>query len=558
MGFYDAYAVAINNLILKAESCLEKAEPESEEALKAVCRLLRVAKAEVVLCKTPYYNASSKRSGKFFYSNGEADMQTPYISCESTDKNSIIIYRLYPYQGAAEWSEEEKNCLNAFTKLLFTFHGKNYLLEMAETLNYLDRNLDIYNVNFFLKVTEEMIAAGKIDLYVACYFDLKRFSVINSQFGRETGTKLMKRFVDELQQKLGDAEYICRVSEDNFVMLCLKEHLNLVMEYLGGRSIEINLSGMKRITLSAHAGYYMIPEECKTAEDIMDRARMAANMAKYVRKVPHVFFDEAIMKTAEDKKQIESLFGEAVANEEFLVYYQPKVGLKEYELSGAEALCRWRHNGEMIQPFRFIPVLEQSHLICTLDFYMLEHVCMDIRRWLEEGKQVVRVSVNLSRVHLGDMGLVEHVLALVDKYKVPHAYIEIELTETTTDVDYKELKHIVSELRAQGFSVAVDDFGIGYSSLNLIREIPWNVLKIDKSFLPEGKEDDEEDMQKRVMLKHVIGMAQNLGLDCIAEGVETVEQIALLKENNCYFAQGFFFDRPLPKEEFEERLAQLA
>lgn len=558
MGFYDAYAVAINNLILKAESCLEKAEPESEEALKAVCRLLRVAKAEVVLCKTPYYNAGSKRSGKFFYSNGEADMQMPYISCESTDKNSIIIYRLYPYQGAAEWSEEEKNCLNAFTKLLFTFHGKNYLLEMAETLNYLDRNLDIYNANFFLKVTEEMIAAGKIDLYVACYFDLKRFSVINSQFGRETGTKLMKRFVDELQQKLGDAEYICRVSQDNFVMLCLKEHLNLVTEYLGGRSIEINVSGMKRITLSAYAGYYMIPEECKTAEDIMDRARMAANMAKYVRKVPHVFFDEAIMKTAEDKKQIESLFGEAVANEEFLVYYQPKVGLKEYELSGAEALCRWRHNGEMIQPFRFIPVLEQSHLICTLDFYMLEHVCMDIRRWLEEGKQVVRVSVNLSRVHLGDMGLVEHVLALVDKYKVPHAYIEIELTETTTDVDYKELKHIVSELRAQGFSVAVDDFGIGYSSLNLIREIPWNVLKIDKSFLPEGKEDDEEDMQKRVMLKHVIGMAQNLGLDCIAEGVETVEQIALLKENNCYFAQGYFFDRPLPKEEFEERLAQLA
>lgn len=558
MGFYDAYAVAINNLILKAESCLEKVEPESETALKEVCRLLRVAKAEVVLCKTPYYNAGSKRSGKFFYSNGEADMQKPYISCESTDKNSIIIYRLYPYQGAAEWNEEEKNCLNAFTKLLFTFHGKNYLLEMAETLNYLDRNLDIYNANFFLKVTEEMIAAGKISQYVACYFDLKRFSVINSQFGRETGTKLMKRFVDELQQKLGDAEYICRVSEDNFVMLCLKEHLNLVKEYLGGRSIEINLSGMKRITLSTHAGYYMIPEECKTAEDIMDRARMAANMAKYVRKVPHVFFDEAIMKTAEDKKQIESLFGEAVANEEFLVYYQPKVGLKEYELSGAEALCRWKHNGEMIQPFRFIPVLEQSHLICTLDFYMLEHVCRDIRRWLEEGKQVVRVSVNLSRVHLGDMGLVEHVLELVDKYEVPHAYIEIELTETTTDVDYKELKHIVSELRAQGFSVAVDDFGIGYSSLNLIREIPWNVLKIDKSFLPEGKEDDEEDMQKRVMLKHVIGMAQNLGLECIAEGVETVEQIALLKENNCYFAQGYFFDRPLPKEEFEERLAQPA
>lgn len=558
MGFYDAYAIAINNLILNTESCLEKAGPESEEALKEVCRLLRVAKAEVVLCKTPYYNADNKRRGKFFYSNGEADMQHPYISCESTDKNSIIIYRLYPYQEAKEWSEEEKNCLNAFIKLLFTFHGKKYLLEMAETLNYLDRNLDVYNVHFFLKVTEDMIVAGKIDQYVACYFDLKRFSVINSQFGRETGTKLMKRFIDELQQKLGDAEYICRVSEDNFVMLCLKEHLELVMEYLNGKSIEVNLSGMKHLTLSAHAGYYMIPKECKDAEDVIDRARMAVNMAKYVRKVPHVFFDEAIMKSAEDKKRIESLFGEAIANEEFLVYYQPKVDLKQYSLTGAEALCRWRHNGEMIQPFRFIPVLEQSHLICTLDFYMLEHVCKDIRRWLDAGRPVVRVSVNLSRVHLGDVDLVEHVLAIVDKYKVPHEYIEIELTETTTDVDYKELKQIVSGLRGQGFSVAVDDFGVGYSSLNLIREIPWKVLKIDKSFLPEGKEENDEEMQKRVMLKHVIGMAQNLGLDCIAEGVETVEQVALLKENNCYYAQGYFFDRPLPVEEFEEKLAELA
>lgn len=142
-------------------------------------------------------------------------------------------------------------------------------------------------------------------------------------------------------------------------------------------------------------------------------------------------------------------------------------------------------------------------------------------------------------------------MEIIDRYQVPHEYIEIELTETTTDIDFQELKRIVSGLREQGVHTAVDDFGVGYSSLNLIREAPWNVLKIDKSFLPE---DEESDMQKQVMLKYMISMFQEMGLECIVEGVETLKQVNLLKENHCYLAQEFYFDRPLPVQEFEKRL----
>ncbi len=431
------------------------------------------------------------------------------------------------------------------------------LRKMADKLTFRADSIDAYSLNYFFKYIDEMIDAGMIEKYAACRFDMKRFSVVNHQFGRDVGTEILNDFIVNLQKGLGEDGCVCRIQGDTFTVLFRKERIPYVTKYLSGSQVEVGLKDKKRAMLSAYAGYYEITES-KSAEEIMDRIGMAWNMAKHIQRVPYVFFDEKLMKSVENEKWVESVFEEALVNEEFMVYYQPKVTLKNYRLNGAEALCRWKHDGEMILPYRFIPVLEQSHLICDLDFYVLERVCWDLSRWQAEGKSLIRVSVNLSRVHLGDMNLVEHVVEIVDKYQVPHEYIELELTETTTDVDFRELKQIVIAFRTLGFSVAVDDFGVGYSSLNLIREMPWKVLKIDKSFLPDGSEDADEDTQKKVMLKHIIGMAQNLGLECIAEGVETTEQVTILKENNCYHAQGYLFDKPLPVEEFEERLDKLA
>lgn len=270
------------------------------------------------------------------------------------------------------------------------------------------------------------------------------------------------------------------------------------------------------------------------------------------RLAPYSEFNEELKKRVEQKKLLESLFFDAVDKEEFLVYYQPKVNLTNYTISGAEALCRWRHNGELVPPIRFIPILEQSHNICVLDFYMLEHVCRDMRSWIDEGLPLVKISVNLSRMHLGDDKLAERITAIIDKYDIPHKYIEIELTETTTDVDFRELKKVVSALHNAEISTSVDDFGVGYSSLNLIRDLPWNVLKIDKSFLPEDSDDNKK--AKRVMLKYVISMAQELGLECIVEGVESPAQVELLKNCSCFRAQGFLFDKPLPVEVFTQKL----
>ena len=236
------------------------------------------------------------------------------------------------------------------------------------------------------------------------------------------------------------------------------------------------------------------------------------------------------------------------------MYYQPKVDLQnDFRMAGGEALCRWIKNGEFYSsPGEFIPIFERGYDICTLDFYMLEHVCQDIRRWLDEGKKVVRISVNLSRKHMMDADLLEHIISIIDRYQIPHEFIEIELTETTTDVEFSNLKKVVSSLQQKGIYTSVDDFGMGYSSLNLIRDIPWNVLKVDKSFLPIDDENSES--TRGVMFKYVVAMAKDLGLECVAEGVETNQQVKVLRDNNCVFAQGFLFDKPLPLDEFEERI----
>lgn len=424
------------------------------------------------------------------------------------------------------------------------------LMEMVEALRFQDQELGVYNHVYWMNKIAEAIAKGRMDLYDACYFNLKRFALVNNLYGRDVGTKIMKRFVTQLQDMLTPDEFVCRIGGDNFAMFFYKEHLPMVMEYLQGTEISV---GEATAYIEACAGYYDIPQMTPISEpsQVFDRVSEAMQVAKNMRRVPYLFWNEDMMNSQENRKKIEGIFHECLDRGEFIVYYQPKVDLRDYSLIGAEALCRWKHDGKIIPPNDFIPILEQSRNICDLDFHVLESVCKDIRRWCKEGREVVKVSVNLSRRHMEDMDLLERIFDVIDDYGVPHQYIEIELTETTTDVEFKDLRRIVSGLQIRNISTSVDDFGVGYSSLNLIRELPWNVLKIDKSFLPEVQGSDNK---KDLIFRQLVLLAQSLGLECIVEGVETVEQIRILKKNNCFLAQGYYFDRPLPVDVFEQRL----
>lgn len=549
------YALELDKFIVQMEKIPDLINPDTQGAMDGLCRVLRIAKVEADFYENLGYEEQKWGGRAVFYHNGECDTQRGMLYEEWTEEGNLMKYGIYPTAGEPEWDETEQEKIQVFLKVLLTFNARTRMQQMAERLTFRDRELGMYNMAWFMKNTNHIISQGEIGKYAACQFNMRHFSVINQQIGRERGSRVLGKFIRQFQEKLSSQEMVCRISGDNFVVLFFKTNLKMVMEYLKGSGIVYDEKQGKRVWVSTNAGYYMIPANCDSAASIVECLGTAINMARNVRKTEYAFFDAELMQGIRVGKMIEANLPEALEREEFQVYYQPKIQLKSYNLVGAEALCRWFQNGKMIAPGEFIPILEKSKLICLLDFYMLEHVCRDIRRWLDEGKEVVTVSVNLSRVHMGDLDLLDNILAIVDKYEVPHKYIEIELTETGTDVEYTHLKSLVSGLREHGFSTSVDDFGTGYSSMNLIRELPWNVLKIDKSFLPDNSDDDR---QKRVMFRHLIALAQDMEIECIVEGVENVEQIKLLKESNCYLAQGFYFDRPLAVTEFEQKLSEIS
>lgn len=552
---YKAYSRLLNEFIIEGEKIEQYRDPAFNKILEPICKFLRISRISSAVFDSTCDSAIIKSAPHIYYDDGNADSTRVLKFTENNVRACKANYSFMQSKSGQDWSDEEVQQIEAFEKLIYTFCDRSYASTIAKDLSMFDNDLMVYPLTFFLATVKNLIRQGRIGEFGGVYFNIKHFSSINDRFGRDCATNIMKLFIHGIQEKILYEECICRVGGDNFVVLFKKDNLNIIKNYLSGMPITFNDG--ETVTVTTTAGYYMIPEATESATDVMDRIRTAYQLAKSVYKRPFLFYDDEIMQHQTHVKEIEMMFPSAIENEEFKVFYQPKTQLNNYQLAGAEALCRWFRNGKVISPGEFIPVLEGSKAICTLDFYMLDHVCRDIRRWLDEGREAVKVSVNLSRLHLGDEDLLESILRIIDKYKVPHHFIEIELTETTTDVDYKELKKIVYGLREQDISTSVDDFGVGYSSLNLIREMPWNVLKIDKSFLPTQEEEDK-DPSKVKMLRHIITMSQDLGLECIVEGVETAEQVKLLKDCKCYLAQGFYFDRPLPVKEFEQKLESAA
>lgn len=548
---YKEYSEAMDEFHLKMVQIPQHDHPDNQKAFARICRLLRIAKVDISYYDFSHYNDRAAEKTFAFYEQDDADFARRLTYQEEGQSGESAIYHVYPFLYDEDWSDMERDKIYVLIKMLFVYNDRLHTLKLAEKLIYMDPDLGIYNHSYFLKYCREQINQERIHLFTACYFNLKRFSSINQQLGRKKATEVLADFIHAFQEKLGDDGIVCRIGGDNFIALFHNEYMPAVMDYLRGIGMSYDKTTNGKIFITTTAGYYQATEDVKMPSDVLDNATTAYNLAKNVLDEPFLIFDNKMAGDIKEKKWIETVFPDALENEEFKVYYQPKVSLKNYTLAGAEALCRWFHNGEMIMPYRFIPILEQSKFVTMLDFYMLEHVCQDLRKWLDEGKRIVKVSVNLSRRHLGDENLLDRLLTIIDNYRVPHEYIEFELTETTTDVDYKDLRNIVTGLQDLGIHTSVDDFGIGYSSLNLIRELPWNVLKIDKSFL-----NNKENVDKNgdIMLSHVISMAQEIGLECLVEGVENVDQIKFLKENNCYLAQGYFFDKPLNKADFESRL----
>ena len=297
-------------------------------------------------------------------------------------------------------------------------------------------------------------------------------------------------------------------------------------------------------------GVYLVQPGERDVEQLYNNAMIACEMLGEEAENQTAFFDLEMNNQKLWERKVEDDMDCALVNREFQVYLQPKISTSEEELGGAEALVRWIHPTEgFIPPNRFIPIFEKNGFILKLDDYMLEEISKVQAQWLKEGRKLVPISVNVSRAHFTREDLAEHICAIVDKYQVPHNVIELELTESAFFDDKKVLLNTVQKLREAGFPVSMDDFGAGYSSLNSLKELQIDVLKIDADFF-RGADVEERGL---LIVSEVIDLAKKLNMKIVAEGIESKEQVEFLTEQECDLIQGYFYAKPMPVAEFAEK-----
>lgn len=296
---------------------------------------------------------------------------------------------------------------------------------------------------------------------------------------------------------------------------------------------------------------YLVNDPALDFITIQDRANVARKKNRRLgsaRLSACAFYSDVERRRLLREKEIDNRMAAALAGGEFIVYLQPKVSLESGRVTGAEALARWQDPEKgLVPPDEFIPVLEQNGFITRLDLYVFEQVCALLHRWIGEGREPVAISVNLSRVHLDSPGFLADYQAVLERYAVPPALIEMELTETLVLEDVERVVQVIGQIHALGCRCALDDFGSGYSSLNALREIPADVLKLDKAFFDErgaGRRGER-------VVESVIELARKLDMQTVSEGVEKPEQVEFLRRARCDMVQGYVFSRPVPVEQFE-------
>lgn len=468
----------------------------------------------------------------------------------SVPNGGSIKFVYWPVEGK-EWDEDEENTLRFMFELFFILYGRANLSALFEKVNFHDGVTGAPNRVYLFKLVGERLAAGDADEYIAGRVNIKNFKQVNDRYGSNVGDSYLAAFFKAVGIYMGTNECFARLGGDNFTIFIKKEHWGEVSKILENVEFDLDIGGsMRTFNPKLRAGLYQMKKG-----DGVHQLMQSINEAYQVSQMPDspdfVWYEQHMSERGQRVRQIVEEFPKAMEKGEFVAYYQPKVLLETSTLCGAEALCRWVKDGKIVPPMEFIPILEKDGSITRLDFYMLECVCRDIAAWKAQGIVPGRISVNFSKHHLHNEKLGETIVSILDKYGVEHEYIEVELTEMSGYDNYDEMRRFVAYMKSQDVATSVDDFGTGYSSLNMLTDIRSDIVKLDKSFLDDI--EAKPDVHKK-LVKNIINMINELGMETLAEGVENAHQAEMLKKWECRMVQGYLFDKPLPVEEFTDRL----
>lgn len=462
----------------------------------------------------------------------------------------------------ATQSDSEESEINALEHGATDFVSKPYhpqiirhrvaslinLRETAAMVNQfkLDCLTGLYTKEFFYRTVKERLEKEPDKEFTLLCCNIENFRLYNDTFGRRAGDKLLKEAAEIFRKRVSEGSVCCRYTADRFLCLTDKE------SELKGRESFSNARRKTRSELSDNLpvkiGVYEIKDRTIPVELMCDRAVWVVDTIKGMYDRHIAVYDDNIRGKLLREQAITDAMENALSEEQFIVYFQPKHSLVDDSMVGAEALVRWVHpEWGFMSPGEFIPLFEKNGFIRHLDEYVWEKACEKLREWKDNGYKIVPVSVNVSRADIYQSGLVEALCRLIEKYEIDPSYLHLEITESAYTENPEQIISTVEVLRNKGFIIEMDDFGSGYSSLNMFSQMSLDILKLDMKFI-------HYEMSKPVeqsLLRAIIDMAHTLNLKVVAEGVESEEQKERLRSMSCDYAQGYYYSKPIPAEEYE-------
>lgn len=517
-------------------------------------------KGNTKACETMQHNMQFREEGYIRYRNN-ADYYMSYSEIGINDWYllSVIPVSVIDSTRSGIMASTYFLCMVIFTVFIliiiyFTSQERSKRRELQDIL-YVDPITKGYSYQRFCKETREKLDEDKRNAAVVV-LDIEKFKVINELFGYEDGDRVLCYIWSLIQDWIKPGEIYSRWVADRFSMLIfysdeneLNERLNKLSDIIQNDKLEKRKGFVIRPTI----GVYRVINRDIDVESMQNYASIARSKIKGNASGAGVaFYDESYKETILENKALEDRMISALKNEEFTVFYQPKYDSVTKELAGAEALIRWKNkDGSFTPPYKFIPIAEKNGFVLKLDKYVFKKVCADQKKWLEEGKKIVPVSVNLSRQHLYNPSFIEDYRKMIESRELPINFVELEVTESAMFENQDEFMSIIDRLHKIGFKILMDDFGTGYSSMMMLKSIPIDVMKLDKSFV-----DDFKDEKGEKIIFYVTQLAKSMNIEVTAEGVETEEQYEFMKRMGCDKIQGFYFAKPMPREDFDKLLQQ--
>lgn len=456
--------------------------------------------------------------------------------------------------NALKYKEEDGVPVYRIVNIDVTESRENELLieQKNEELRYLlehDALTGLYNRSTFCRKTADFLRQNPNGTYNMVQFDIERFKVINELYGNFMGDRILLLIAEGLQKCLKDKGTYGRLEADHFAV-CLPagtEELQYVREQMDKSLASVKIE--QKINL--YYGVYTVEDRDMSVDLMCDRANLALRTVKGNSNRSYAVYNDELYQVVLSEQQLTNSMEEALLQRQFEVYYQPVVDLKTGEVVSAEALVRWNHPEKgMVSPGFFIPFFEHNGFIIKLDAYIREEVCRNIMELGRRGLNCVPVSVNVSRLEFYDPNLCRSIIDLTERYRLEPGMMRLEITESAYTDNPQQLLAAMKELQNYGFQVLMDDFGSGYSSLNMLKDVPVDILKMDMKFL----ENQGISGRGPEILASLVRMAKKLGMHTIAEGIETKEQGDFLRSVGCEYGQGYYYARPMPADAFTNLL----